>query len=296
MKFRRPHPTSDSHRATPAVDAAAGDGSGNGGEQISGEKTSGEKTTAWWWVKTIASWTLLGVAVAALAALVVIPRVTGSTAYTVLTGSMEPKYPPGTLIVAKPTPGDQIEPGDVITFQPESGNPAVVTHRVVSVFYSADGQRQFITKGDANNATDQPLIAEQIRGKKLYAVPYLGRVNTLISGSSRSVLVFVIAGALGAYALWMWLSGLRDARRSRRADPSTDESVDETASTLAVPAASPSEAPTTVFPVVSGAAGPPNPHPPNSRPRHAAPEGARGSHFHATVSDTEITAPIPVTL
>ncbi|MGB6126352.1 MAG: signal peptidase I, partial [Gordonia sp. (in: high G+C Gram-positive bacteria)] len=41
-----------------------------------------EATPISWWVKTIASWTLLGIAFAMLAALVVIPRLTGSTAYT----------------------------------------------------------------------------------------------------------------------------------------------------------------------------------------------------------------------
>ncbi|GEE00128.1 hypothetical protein nbrc107696_05740 [Gordonia spumicola] len=54
-----------------------------------------EKTPLLWWVKTIASWTLLAAAVALLAALVVVPRLTGSTAYTVLTGSMEPTSPRG---------------------------------------------------------------------------------------------------------------------------------------------------------------------------------------------------------
>lgn len=300
MSLRRPNTPSDTRRPTPAVDAAGG-----------GEATGGgaARTGGLWWVKTIASWVLLGAAVAALAALVVVPRLTGSTAYTVLTGSMEPGYPPGTLIVAKPTPGDQINPGDVVTFQPESGNPAVVTHRVVSVFYSSDGQRQFVTKGDANNATDQPIIGEQIRGKMLYSVPYLGRVNTLISGSSRSVLVFVIAGALGIYALWMWLSGLRDARRGRRGDQIDDpdetggpavEPIDLSATTPVYPAAA--EAATTAFAAPSSVSG--APHTP---PRHAAPDraygpaGAPGSvavlpRTGPVPSDTEITVPIPVTL
>ena len=39
---------------------------------------------------------------AVLALTIVIPRLTGSTPYTVLTGSMVPTYPPGTLIVVKP--------------------------------------------------------------------------------------------------------------------------------------------------------------------------------------------------
>ena len=66
------------------------------------EQDSGEKTTLWWWTRTIVSWVLLLLMIGVLAVMVVIPRLTGSTAYTVLTGSMEPTMPPGTLIVVKP--------------------------------------------------------------------------------------------------------------------------------------------------------------------------------------------------
>ncbi|MFC0316353.1 signal peptidase I [Gordonia phosphorivorans] len=186
-----------------------------------------------WWVKNILSWTLLAAAVALLAALVVVPRLTGSTAYTVLTGSMEPTYPPGTLIVVKPTAGDQLEAGDVITFQPESGNPSVTTHRIVSIVYDASGVRRFITKGDANNTADAvQLVEEQIRGRLWYSVPYVGRINSLISGSSRSILVVLIAGGLGAYALWMWYSSYRDRGKDT---PEPDEASPDQGSPKAGP-------------------------------------------------------------
>ena len=44
---------------------------------------------------------------------VVVPMVTGSRPLTVLTGSMEPAYPPGTLVIVKPTPVEDIRLGDV---------------------------------------------------------------------------------------------------------------------------------------------------------------------------------------
>ncbi|MGB3885378.1 signal peptidase I [Gordonia sp. (in: high G+C Gram-positive bacteria)] len=188
-----------------------------------------EKTPPIWWIKTIASYTLLAVAVALLAVLVVIPRLTGSTAYTVLTGSMQPTYPPGTLIVVKPTPGENLAAGDVITFQPKSGDPSVVTHRIVSIVYDAKGVQKFITKGDANNVTDETqLVAEQIRGRLIYSVPYLGRLNSVLSGSTRSVLLFLAAGALGVYALWMWISSLRDRKNGTGSgdQPDSDDEPD----------------------------------------------------------------------
>lgn len=200
-----------------------------------------EATPTSWWIKTIASWTLLGIAVAMLAVLVVIPRLTGSTAYTVLTGSMEPSYPPGTLIVVKPAPGDELNAGDVITFQPKAGDPAVITHRIVSIFYDAQGKRRFVTKGDANKVHDDTqLVEDQIRGKLMYSVPYLGRLNSLLSGSSRALALFVIAGGLGLYAVWMWISGLRDRSRKPEipepeATPTEPEPIPDHTSTPASP-------------------------------------------------------------
>ena len=58
-----------------------------------------EHTGAWWWISRIVSYTLLAAMLTILAATVVIPRVSGSTPYTILTSSMRPTYPPGTLVV-----------------------------------------------------------------------------------------------------------------------------------------------------------------------------------------------------
>ncbi|WP_347956987.1 signal peptidase I [Gordonia aichiensis] len=201
-----------------------------GGTSASTTDPGSDSTPPIWWVKTIASYTLLAAAVALLAVLVVIPRLSGSTAYTVLTGSMTPTYQPGTLIVVKPTPGSELQAGDVITFQPKSGDPSVTTHRIISIVYDASGQRRFITKGDANNATDPvQLVEEQVRGRLLYSVPYLGRINSILSGSSRSILMFLIAGGLGAYALWMWISGLRDRKKPDEKAPAPAATAPEPA-------------------------------------------------------------------
>ena len=69
------------------------------------------------WVRasaSVASWMVLGLAVAVVGAAVLVPRLTGSTPMTVLTGSMAPSYPPGTLVVVRPGPADDIAIGDEI--------------------------------------------------------------------------------------------------------------------------------------------------------------------------------------
>ncbi|GAA4806083.1 signal peptidase I [Tomitella cavernea] len=185
----------------------------------SAEPARSDKTTLGWWMRAIASWLLLFAAVAVLLALVVVPRVTGSTAYTVLTGSMRPGLPPGTLIVSEPTPPADLKAGDVITFQPYSGNPEVVTHRIDGIFYDAEGRMRIYTKGDDNNARDSWVLQpEQVRGRLLYSVPHLGHLNNLLGQTSRSTLIYVIGGGLLIYAAWTGTAGLRDRARRRNSD------------------------------------------------------------------------------
>lgn len=165
------------------------------------------------WLGQVVAWfTILGV-VALLCAAVLVPRVAGATPYTVLTGSMEPGMPPGTLVVVKPVDADDIGIGDVVTYQLESGKTTVVTHRVVGVAFDKDGDRIFQTQGDANSTPDaDPVMPVQIRGERWYSVPYLGRVSTLVSGSERSFLTGVVVVILMGYAATMFVSAARERR------------------------------------------------------------------------------------
>lgn len=152
-----------------------------------------------------------------LGALVIaVPALTGSTPMTILTGSMEPTYPPGTLIIVQPVETADIRIGDAITYQLRSGEPEVVTHRVVAIS-STDGETTFTTKGDNNSVADAlPVTPVQVRGTVWYAVPYIGYVNTMVNGDNRSWVVPVVAVALFSYAGWMFASGVMQTARRRR--------------------------------------------------------------------------------
>ncbi|GAA1480090.1 hypothetical protein GCM10009624_05300 [Gordonia sinesedis] len=170
-----------------------------------------EKTGVWWWVRTIVAWTLLVFLVGVLLASVVVPRVTGAETFTISTGSMKPKYPPGTLIVVRPTKAEDIGVGTVITYQLESGKATVVTHRVVASSFDGNGKRLLTTQGDANNTPDEkPVQPQQIRGALWYSVPYLGYINKVLSGGQRTIIFWVVFGALVVYALYMFGSSFLD--------------------------------------------------------------------------------------
>ncbi|GAA3662324.1 signal peptidase I [Microbacterium marinilacus] len=160
---------------------------------------------------------LLGLVLLLGLAVIGVPALVGGTSLTILTGSMSPTLPPGTLIVVKPTPVDEIAVGDIMTYQLESGEAAVVTHRVVArLTDSASGEPRFVTQGDANGSPDaEPVLPVQVRGTVWYAVPWLGWANQAVNGAARQWLVPAAATALFAYATILVLSGVRDRRRRR---------------------------------------------------------------------------------
>jgi signal peptidase len=150
---------------------------------------------------------------------VALPMLTKSTPYTVLTSSMNPSYPAGTLVITKPTDVQQIRIGDVITYQIKSGEPAVITHRVIQIVEPAKAgdEVNFITKGDANSLADPQVKPVQVRGVVWYAVPFIGWINNVINGGTRNVIVPIIAGGLFLYAGFMAASTMIDRRRKAAA-------------------------------------------------------------------------------
>lgn len=170
---------------------------------------------------------LLALVLGLAALVIVIPAIVGGSALTVLTSSMAPRFPPGTLIVIKPTPIDEIRVGDVMTYQIKSGQPAVISHRVISRMVDLNGVTTFITKGDNNDLADKDPIREiQVKGTLWYAIPYLGWVNNAVNGEARPLVVPIVAGLLFAYALWMLISAALARQRSRANPDSSGVAID----------------------------------------------------------------------
>lgn len=160
------------------------------------------------------------VLVAVLVVLVVavlVPRLGGATTYTVLTGSMRPSLPPGTLVVVRPTSREDVAVGSVVTYQLRSGDPTVVTHRVVSTTVDEAGHRRYRLQGDANDSPDPGWVRpEQLRGTVWYAVPRLGRAAQWLSPATRDGLRLAAVTALLCYALVMFARAGRDGLARRR--------------------------------------------------------------------------------
>lgn len=167
-----------------------------------------------WWLGQVASWFFLFLVLAIVGLLVVVPRLAGAEAYTVLTGSMAPGIQPGDLVVVKPAAADQVAIGSIVTYQLVSGESAVVTHRVIGLSIGTDGTQRFITQGDANNAPDSASVRPvQLRGVLWYSVPLLGYLNTAINGELHMVFLVLAVSALLGYAAAMLFGACRDRWR-----------------------------------------------------------------------------------
>lgn len=149
-------------------------------------------------------------------ALIVVPRATGGVPLTVLSGSMRPTVPEGSVVIVRDVEPDDLRIGDVITYQIRSGDPTLVTHRIVGITVGGDGPT-FRTRGDANDAVDpNPVVAEQVKGKVWYHVPFVGRLTGRLDGSQRGLAVRLVATALVAWSAWLIIGSLRDRFQARR--------------------------------------------------------------------------------
>lgn len=92
--------------------------------------------------------------------------------FVVLSNSMEPKVRMGSVAVVRSAA--KYEVGDIITFGEMSRTKTPTTHRIFEI-RNENGEKIFVTKGDANNAPDQETVRErEILGKVLFSVPYVG--------------------------------------------------------------------------------------------------------------------------
>ena len=99
-----------------------------------------------------------------------VPSVLGYSVMRVKTGSMEPELRTGCIVIAKKTDPQSLEVGDIISFYSIDPDPYLngqpETHRIVERHYLISGEREFITKGDANEADDpSPVMQSNLIGK-----------------------------------------------------------------------------------------------------------------------------------
>ncbi|MBW0252649.1 signal peptidase I [Cellulomonas sp. PS-H5] len=110
----------------------------------------------------------------------------------VISGSMEPGIPVGSLTVSRTVPAEQVQVGDVVTV-PRVNADGLVTHRVVATTPADDGRSTVLElQGDANRDPDLlPYVVTEV-GHVLTTVPGVGTLVQLLQQN----VVAVVAGLL----------------------------------------------------------------------------------------------------
>lgn len=114
------------------------------------------------------------------------PMPFGYGASVVLSGSMEPEFSKGDLIIVGEA--DSYQERDIVVFQ---DGASLVVHRIIEI----DGEK-IITQGDANNVPDEPIESSVIKGKVLFHIDKLGTIVSFFKTPVGTVLIIAAAIAL----------------------------------------------------------------------------------------------------
>ena len=101
----------------------------------------------------------------------------------VLSGSMEPTFSKGAVLIVKKS--DAIQKGDIVVYQSES---ELIVHRVIAI----NGD-QVQTQGDANNVADPEFSKSQIKGVVIFWIPGFGNVVEMLRTPTGIILILLLA-------------------------------------------------------------------------------------------------------
>lgn len=133
-------------------------------------------------------YTLLFIIVILMLVVVILQRVSdnsisfgGYRLFTVATGSMEPEYQVGDVLISQEIDPNEIQVGDDIVYRGNTGSfkDKIVTHQVVSI-REENGEKKITTKGIANVEEDPEIDGSQVYGKVIYKVKTLSFIGQII--------------------------------------------------------------------------------------------------------------------
>ena len=135
-------------------------------------------------------------------------KLMGYNVYNVISGSMEPTMPVGSIVYVESVAGSAIKEGDIIAFESDG---TVITHRVVS---NKVVEGEFITKGDANEEPDmQPIPYSDVIGRVKRHIPKLGELLNILTTTVGKVYLFCLIAC--GFMFNMLASALRKRRSNK---------------------------------------------------------------------------------
>lgn len=122
--------------------------------------------------------------------------------FQIVTGSMNPTYKVGDVIVVKKEDPTSLKVGDDITYLGQYGNfkDLIITHRIINI-REENGKRYFITKGIANPLEDPEISQDDIYGKMLYHTVLFSFVGRLMTNITVYYLLFAAVAISFSYEI-----------------------------------------------------------------------------------------------
>ena len=164
--------------------------------------------------------TVLVVLVVLLAVALVGVRLVGIKTYAVISGSMEPTYPTGSLLYVKSVNAQELRVGDAITFMLDEDT--VATHRIIEIIPDDEDSSilRFRTQGDANDTPDgTPVHYKNIIGKPVFAIPYLGYFAHFVQNPPGLYLAIGFAAVL---VVIVFLPDMLEGKKGKDKEPAED--------------------------------------------------------------------------
>ncbi len=141
--------------------------------------------------------------------------------FSVVTDSMEPDIPTGSMIVAtKPNSEDEITVGTVITFEvtDANGNIALLTHRVTKIVpHPTNGNVSYTTKGDNAPAEDSihPEFADVVGIYHGQKCGVFGYIFGFLQSTSGAIFILILIAAI--FLIWGFAQCFNNAvKRDKR--------------------------------------------------------------------------------
>lgn len=172
-------------------------------------------------------WNVIGTVLVAIVLLLAIAlvgvRLVGLKTYAVVSGSMEPTYPTGSLLYVKSVKAQELKVGDAITFMLDENT--VATHRVIEIIPDRANSSvlRFRTQGDANKTPDgAPVHCKNVIGKPVFAIPYLGYFAHFVQNPPGLYFAIGFACVLAAMVFLPDLFKGKSGRNRKTADPTAE--------------------------------------------------------------------------
>jgi signal peptidase len=147
--------------------------------------------------------------------------VTGHHLEEVVTGSMQPTIPIGSLVVTESLPAGQLQVGDIMVFPNPNDTKLTIVHRIVWLSHDQSGDVLVRTKGDYNALQDSWTIKRSATAdadKVIEILPGAGTAAGYLQTIGFAGLVLLIAGVIVYY-------GVRKVRQILTEDDLQEDAV-----------------------------------------------------------------------